>query len=88
MTPSEDTASTTVAPLKSDFERWADELERLAQAGVQKEIAATLALGIPVHVAGRGKDAGKKLMLMPDGRTLEYRVCPDGTRQVVGEIQR
>lgn len=63
-----------------------DELVRRFRKGVRRAVALQLSHGHPVYSGGAGADAGKLFMRMPDGRLLEYRADPDGTRTVLHEL--
>lgn len=61
---------------------WGNKLERLAQEGVQKEIAFHKASGNPIFYSRNGVP----IMELPDGRCFEYRRLLDGTREVIREV--
>lgn len=71
-----------------DFAASRDELVRLFQGEVRRETATQLAAGRIVYYCGTGDEAGKLFMHTPDGRRFEYRVYPDGTHEIVRELQR
>jgi hypothetical protein len=58
-----------------------------AQAAVAEAVADHLAAGRPVFYGGSGENAGKLFMLLPDGRRFEYRRRPDGSREIIREVQ-
>lgn len=67
---------------KSKFCNWAKELEQLAQAGLNQEIATHKANGRPIFYS---KD-GILIMELADGRCFEYRHLQDGTREIIREV--
>lgn len=68
----------------TDFSMWGEELERLAQAGVKKEIAQHKALGRSIFYSRNGV----LIMELADGRCFEYQRLEDGTREIVREVDR
>ncbi|AFY91139.1 hypothetical protein [Chroococcidiopsis thermalis] len=67
----------------SEFSEWGKKLERLAQAGVQKEIAEHKASNRSVFYERNGTT----IMELPDGRCFEYRL-QDGKIQIVSEVEK
>jgi len=63
-----------------------DELLHRFRRGVRRAVARQLAHGHPIYYGGSGDDAGRLFMRTPDGRRFEYRVCEDGTREVLREL--
>lgn len=73
--------------LGADFVAGRDELARLFREGAQRAVAEQLAAGRPVFSRGTmGDEAGKLFIRNPDGRRFEYRLCPDGSREIVREV--
>jgi len=73
--------------LGADFVAGRDELARLFREGAQRAVAEQLAAGRPVFSCGTmGDEAGKLFIRTPDGRRFEYRLCPDGSREIVREV--
>lgn len=66
----------------SEFCKWGKELERLAQAGVNKEIANHIAAGRSIFYSRQGV----LIMELADGRCFEYRHLEDGTREIIREL--
>ncbi|MBD2309961.1 MmgE/PrpD family protein [Chroococcidiopsis sp. FACHB-1243] len=67
----------------SEFSEWGKKLERLAQAGVQKEIAEHKASGRSIFYERNGMT----IMELADGRCFEYRL-QDGKVQIVSEVEK
>ena len=67
----------------SEFSEWGKKLERLAQAGVQKEIAEHKASNCSIFYERNGTT----IMELPDGRCFEYRL-QDGKVQIVSEVEK
>jgi hypothetical protein len=73
--------------LGADFVAGRDELARLFREGAQRAVAEQLAAGRTVFSRGTTSDeAGKLFMRTPDVRRFEYRMCLDGSREIVREI--
>ncbi len=70
--------------MKTEFSHWTTELERLAQEGVKKEIAAHKANGRPVFYSKKGVP----IMELADGRCFEYRLLEDGRQEIIRELPR
>jgi hypothetical protein len=68
---------------QSEFNDLSKELERLAQAGVQKEIAEQKAKGYSIFYSRNGVP----IMEQPDGRCFKYRRLEDGTREIIQEVE-
>jgi hypothetical protein len=66
----------------SEFSRWTQELEQLAQAGVKQEIAQHKAAGRPIFYSKQGVP----IMELADGCCFEYRHLEDGTREIIREV--
>jgi hypothetical protein len=62
------------------------ELMRCVQEGVERRVAAQLAAGYPVFSSGLRDEADRLFMRTPDGVLHEYRMCADGTREVVRDL--
>ncbi len=62
------------------------ELVRRFRQGIRRAVARQLAHGQSIHYGGSGDDAGRLFMRTPDGRRFEYRVCDDGTHEVLREL--
>lgn len=67
----------------SEFTHLSKELERLAQVGVQREIAEHKASGHSIFYSRNGIP----IMEQPDGRCFEYRRLEDGTREIIREVE-
>jgi hypothetical protein len=67
---------------ESEFSQWGKKLERLAQEGVKKEIAAHKASGRSIFYSREGVS----IVEHPDGRCFEYRVLKDRTEKIVREV--
>ncbi len=67
----------------SEFSYLSKELERLAQVGVQREIAEHKANGHSIFYSRNGVP----IMEQPDGRCFEYRRLEDGTREIIQEVE-
>lgn len=63
-----------------------DEMLRRFRSRVRQEIATHLSLGQPIYYSGLGEETGKLFIRYPDGRRVEYRIAPDGTREVVRDV--
>jgi len=63
-----------------------EELMHRFRRGVRRAVALQLAHGHPIHYGGSGDDAGRLFMRTPDGRRFEYRVCENGTHEVLREL--
>lgn len=73
--------------LGADFVAGRDGLARLFREGAQRAVAEQLAGGRPVFSPGTmGDETGKLFMRTPDGRRFEYRMYPDGSREIVREV--
>ena len=68
---------------QSEFTHLSKELERLAQLGVQREIAEHKAKGHPIFYSRNGIP----IMEQPDGSCFEYRRLKDGTREILREVE-
>lgn len=68
---------------QSEFSYLTKELERLAQVGVQIEIAEHKAKGHSIFYSRNGIP----IMEQPDGRCFEYRRLEDETREIIQEVE-
>lgn len=66
----------------TDFSKWGEELECLAQAGVRKEIAEHKAHRRSIFYSRNGV----LIMELADGRCFEYHLLEDGTREIIREV--
>ena len=66
----------------SEFSRWTQELEQLAQAGVKQEIAQHKAAGRPIFYSKQGVP----IMELADGRYFEYRHLENGKSEIIREV--
>jgi len=65
-----------------NFRFGAEDLERIAQAGVTEEIAQHKAAGHPIFYSRNGVP----IMELANGHCFEYRRLEDGTREIVREV--
>jgi hypothetical protein len=68
---------------QSEFTHFSKELERLAQVGVQREIAKHKAKGHSIFYSRNGIP----IMEQPNGRCFEYRHLENGTREIIREVE-
>jgi hypothetical protein len=77
-----DTANQGV-PEQSEFGNFCQELEKLGQVGVQKEIAKHKAKGHPIFYSRNGL----LIMEQADGHCSEYVRLEDGTVKIIREVK-
>jgi hypothetical protein len=70
-------------PPQLEFTHLNKKLERLAQVGVQREIASQKAKGHSIFYSRNGVP----IMEQPDGRCFEYKRLKDGTREIIREVE-
>jgi len=78
----------TQSPIQDDFAADRDRLMQRFRIALKEDLVQQLAAGQPTYYGGTGADAGKLFMHTPDGLHLEYRVRPDGTREIVRIVPR
>lgn len=72
--------------LGADFATGREELARAFREEAQRVVDEHLTAGRVVYGCGIGDDADRLFMLTPDGKRYEYRIRPDGTREIVREL--